>query len=826
MNFREQNKTLTSSELLGQNPPATTYYSSRKYEPDLKQIAWFDSLDQQFSFTEDEKALLKSNYFMVSERLSHLSWLEAFIQVYNNDLPLFISTDFILYTLHYSYDEILKRLEYEILEPDLIELMVSMYDQFSVIYNQYKDIPELALPLEDVDLYLAVANSLLRDKEVLPQKTGSGGYYATMDAVNAQQLAFMPLFTREDLLRKLDFSQFKPRGHYTDEIYTSDGTKTLENYFRAMMWLGRIDFMLTRPPDYNSEIMWNDQDLLRMNLAALILNEVLYSCGKMELLDKHEEIISFMVGESDNLTPVELNDLSTTGLAGITDLLDQNRFEEFSDLLNSSDDYGQKIMSNFFIVDPDTTDPKKLPVSFRLLGQKFLIDSYIFSEVVYDRIIFNGEKQLRMMPDPLDIFSVLGNEDAMALTKNEMEKYNYAYKVSELKYLVDSYEDDFWTGSLYNTWLSSLISLNPSDSVPGFPYFMLTSAWHHEKLNTQLTSWALLRHDNILYAKQSYTGGTSCSFPYAYVEPYPDFFEQIGIFARNASSFFSNLLEGSKPALSDEISGYYDRYGEILFELKDISLKELKKEALSEDQMVFLKTMINDFMASGPSVSGWINELMFPSMDPWGLDFNVADVHTQPTDEAGNMVGNVLHVGNGLVNLGVFIAPCSAAPAEEMCYVGPVGSFHIQVKDNFYRLDDDEWESMFLEGKNPPRPDWAYAYLADINGDTIFPKNVLKGVEYMNQVSISSSNQAMDYLLLYPNPVQGELHLRFILKERSDIGIDLYDIRGRKVKSIFEGSLPAAEHDLSASLKENIPGVYIVQMKVDGISCVRRCILE
>lgn len=36
-----------------------------------------------------------------------------------------------------------------------------------------------------------------------------------------------------------DFSQFKPRGHYTE-------TPELEQYFRAMIWLGRTDIMLTR----------------------------------------------------------------------------------------------------------------------------------------------------------------------------------------------------------------------------------------------------------------------------------------------------------------------------------------------------------------------------------------------------------------------------------------------------------------------------------------------------------------------------------------------------------------------------------------------------
>ena len=40
----------------------------------------------------------------------------------------------------------------------------------------------------------------------------------------------------------------------------------------------------------------------------------------------------------------------------------------------------------------------------------------------------------------------------------------------------------------------------------GLPAVMQTEAWARRVLNTQLASWAELRHDTLLYAKQSYTG--------------------------------------------------------------------------------------------------------------------------------------------------------------------------------------------------------------------------------------------------------------------------------------------------------------------------------
>ncbi|MDF1571512.1 MAG: DUF3160 domain-containing protein [Bacteroidales bacterium] len=827
MQFRQENRGLTTAELLQQHPPQTTYYSSRKYPVDLSQVAWFDTIDQAYAFTKDERALLETNKFMVTERISSDSWLDAYVGVYNQDLPLFLGTDFILFTLHQSYDEILKTLEYKMLEPNLLELLQAMYATFPDTYTQYKDIPELALSLGDVDLYISVALSLLTGEKYAPRYNATSDYTSVMEAIASEQMVVMPLFTREDLDRKLDFSQFKPRGHYTDELYYSpEGSRTLENYFRAMMWLGRIDFLVTPPPENPWEPPWKRDDILRMNLSALLLNEVLFNCGKTELLEKHEEVISFLVGEDDNLTPAELHALSDTHLSGVSDLLDAQHFDMFLELLNSSDDYGQKIMSNFFLADPDSSDPGHLPVSFRLLGQKFLVDSYIFSEVVFDRITHNGVKQFRMIPDPLDILSVFGNENAMMLMEEEMVKYKYAYKVNELKYLVDAYDEEYWTRSLYNTWLSAIMKLNPPASGNGLPYFMQTTAWHHAKLNTQLTSWAQLRHDNILYAKQSYTGGTGCSYPFTYVEPYPEFYAYISTFAANAAAFFEDLLATSDPELAQKISGYYDRYGEIMDKLEGIAGKELAGESLSEDELVFLKTMINDYMASGPSVSGWITHLLFPAMDALEPDFTVADVHTQPTEPGGAPVGKVLHVGNGRLNIAVVIAPCNTGSGGQMAFVGPVGSFHTAITRDFYRLNDDEWEQLFMEGNPPERPGWAYAYLANARGDTIVPDQVLKGVQYTGIDHVPSFDREMEYMLLYPNPATDRLHARFILNNTARVSAGMYDMSGRLVKSFFRGWLPADEHDLEVPLEGTTPGVYFIRLEVNGQGFVKKGIIN
>ncbi|MGW8314902.1 MAG: DUF3160 domain-containing protein [Bacteroidales bacterium] len=809
-------------------PALTTYYTGRQEPTDLFGVAWFDSIDQRFQLTLDEKRVLEQHHFMVSERLMYFDWASAFISVYSSDLPLFISTDFVLSTLHQSYDEILLTVEWQFLEPNLQALLQSMYSGFPGLVSKYGSDSRFTEILSDVDLYVTVALSLAEGRERLPQYDTPDRYHEVMEAIDAEQMTSLPLFT-ESRQRKLDFSQFTPRGHYNKEIYTGDGIITLENYFRAMMWLGRIDFLMTAPPENPWEPDWTPDELRRMQQGALLLNELLFTSGKLKNLQKHEEIISFLVGPDDNLSPEELKQLSEGLLTGPEELFEGDACQQFTEALNASDDYGQKIMSNFFYVDPLSSDPGKLPVSYRLLGQKFLLDSYIFSQVVYDRIIFEGKKIHRPLPDPLDAMAALGNEDALALLEGVMEQYHYAPNMAGLISLIDAYDESFWEQSFYNRWLGAIRSLHPPAEVSGRPFFMQTTAWHQEKLNTQLTSWAQLRHDNILYGKQSYTGGTGCSYPYAYIEPYPEFYQILQEYASEASAFYEQMFSGEDLKARERIIEYYERYGAIMENFSHIVQKELDGITLSEQEVTFLKTMINEYMASGPSITGWYTDLYFNVQKGLTWDFTVADVHTQPTDEFGNVVGRVLHVGNGIINLGVFLAENPCDPGHLMAFTGPVSSFHQQVTEQFKRLTDQEWEASFLGGEEPypQRPDWVFPYLLNSAGQMQSGGRELKGTLY-EDTGLESAGEAKpyDYMLLFPNPVTLEANIRFVLKEGNACRLSVYDASGRQVLAVDYGWLPAAEHNLTFQTTDWPPGLYLIRTGIGSTTETKQMVVR
>jgi hypothetical protein len=60
--------------------------------------------------------------------------------------------------------------------------------------------------------------------------------------------------------------------------------------------------------------------------------------------------------------------------------------------LNSNTEFGQKILSDFFLMDPGADEPGVLPVSYRVAGQRFIIDSYIWEMLCSTGFCLTGKR--------------------------------------------------------------------------------------------------------------------------------------------------------------------------------------------------------------------------------------------------------------------------------------------------------------------------------------------------------------------------------------------------------------------------------------------------
>ncbi len=785
--------------------------------------AYLDSIDEHYALTAYEKELLGQHGFVVSSRLSKRSTFEALCEIYERDLPVFVSTDAILHAIHFSYDRILQDLERVRLATELSTLLKSLKNQLPSLEQRYGSAAGMRASLHDVDVYLTVPLALLGEQ--------AQPYYSENATVIADLLAKiaalapvqMPFFASTP--RDVDFSQFTPRGHYTHDTY-------LRSYFQAMIWLGRTQLYLIQPAGVIPRC--TEADVQRQSIDAVLVAEAVRLAGAASSLGMIDSTLKFLVGESDNVTFWNLETLSAAaGVDSASALLDTAKFHEFQNLLAVQPFAFERINSQILMSDPFDTTQVSFPSSFLLLGQRFVIDSYVTGSVVYDRIVYNGQKVRRMLPSTLDVLFALGNNAALQLLSSELDQYHYATNLAALRYLIDSYGEEFWTGSLFNSWLSMIRSLNPPGDRSSLPPFMQTAAWWQEKMNTQLASWAQLRHDNLLYAKQSYSGGMICSYPESYVEPVPEFFARVKLFAETAIPRFSS--SGSDVV----ILSYFQKLAATADTLHSIAEKELLGTPLHQAEKQFLKSMLVRQMAGqGCSLTqdtayfGWYPDLFYgvPAgrEELFDTDFIVADVHTAPTDDVGNPVGWVLHVGAGPVDMAILNA--TTADGRPCSFIGPVLNYYERVTEDFKRLTDEEWKTLSALAPTV-RPDFVNLYLADAVGQSRGEgRMLLTGVRDDLQKPLPN---AFVLYQNYPNPFNPSTFITIGVPAGAGgrrVKLEVFNLQGQSIATLLDAQLPVGNYVVkwdgrTRTGKPVASGVFFSRLTAGGTVQTRKMVL-
>ncbi len=768
--FLVDHKTMSATEVM-QNHPAGVF--AEKLASPQSSARFLDSISQKYDLTAYEQALLGKHGFMVTERLSAPTFVQAYADVYHKDLPVFISTDGILHALHMSYSNILSTTEREFLLGKLGDLLTGLHNQLPELKKKYNR-PELAPMLSDLDVYLTVPLHLLGSPTTPVFSESQKTVDELLELIKNEQPSQYPLFSSSS--RVYDFSQFTPRGHYAAD-------KELSKYFQAMMWLGRTELYLTSPKDeLSSQKM---EDLQRQTIVAAMMLEAAQNAGSFAIVDEMESILSFLVGEQDNVTINNLRTLfSSMGITRADDLLDMQQLTAFQESLVNQPYAFQRINSQILYSNPFDAETTKPASALMLLGQRFILDSYITSNVVYDRL-----PALRMLPSTLDVLFTLGNNAAAQLLQPEIDRYNYGGNLAALRYLVDGYDNEFWNGTYYNLWLNSIRSLNPPEQRDHLPKFMQTAAWWQEKMNTQLASWAQLRHDNLLYAKQSYSAGVTCSFPYSYVEPIPAFYSTVSTLAREATERFSKINLG----WADEIvPAYFKRVGDIADMLEQIASKELSGTALSKEEEDFLSTML--FINPGcgdPEYNGWYSNLYFEGLKK--EDRVIADIHTAPTDAEGNPVGWVMHVGTGPINMGVWTV--NMPDGQTTAFVGPTMSYYEHVSVGFKRLTDEEWQESY-QASAGTRPDYVNLYLADKNGESRGSGSSLR-TGLTTGIGTSAPVVSALSVTSFPNPFDAFTTVRFSVPSEAayqPVSLIIYTAQGQEVRQLFHTPVPTGTY--------------------------------
>jgi hypothetical protein len=220
-------------------------------------------------------------------------------------------------------------------------------------------------------------------------------------------------------------------------------------------------------------------------------------------------------------------------------------------------------------------------------------------------------------------------------------------------------------------------------------------------MNTQLTSWAQLRHNNVLYVKQSYTSSAACEYPDAYVDPYPEFFQAIVRHAELGQTLATKLeLEGQ---LGQRVEDYFESVAQSAAILAQMAEHQLTGTPHSEEHLAFInQTVTVDVNCDGTILghSGWYADMHFEPLAAVEQDPIITDVHT---DIGGDLPvlrpPSVLHVGNHLPRpIIVTVDTCSGPKA----YVGVASVFQQKLVEGTNRMTDQEWSNDLNDADETP----------------------------------------------------------------------------------------------------------------------------
>ena len=347
-----------------------------------------------------------------------------------------------------------------------------------------------------------------------------------------------------------------------------------------------------------------------------------------------------------------------------------------------------------------------------LMPQRYQPDG----EVLQEMVDYDSEPTLRAVPKGLDVLAALGVPAANRVLIDELkEDMNWAGYLPNLNRMKSRMSEIDWSSSVANQWLQTLVAVNEKQFP--MPYFMKNHQWDKKNLNSALASWAELKHDAILYAKQpmgAECGGGGLPEPYVvgYVEPNVAYWTKAIELLDATSKVLTN-----NDAMTPEMEMLTQQMREEAEFLLNVSNKELAGEELSAEEYQKIKKIGSEFEYL---------TLQIVDAEPgsrWDLSANgadrsiavVADVYTANADN--NPAKSVLYEAVG--------------PAHSIYVVVEIGGYLYLTRGAVFsyrefqedvaapRLTDEEWQQQLKQQPDKGIPNWMKEVIVPIGNKSL-----------------------------------------------------------------------------------------------------------
>ena len=607
----------------------------------------------------------------------HNQLFEVYEENDYREFPNFVTTDLYLQLYHLYIDCMLRELE----ENHLMELMTDFsYDMFYAMDRMlnWSGGDELVrqTALKNAAYYV-IAYQLFTGKTLGTEEEIAIAKPEIELCLNAKDSYSTFMKDYKDF--QFGYSLFRPRGHYTR-------SEKLQRYFRGMMWLQTANFGLKNKDEVLAAVMQtyalkNDEKLIK----------------KYETLNN---LITFLMGKPDNLTIMQVKKEVEKLNMQMEDLLHNDQaIAQLTAKLEEIGNRQTRIRPKF-----EKTSHNKI----NIMPQRYQPDA----EVLQEMVDYDNKPTLRATPKGLDFFAAMQVSAAEKILIEEGQKWQgFAPALEKMKMRMQQIN---WNETIATQWMSTLRALCDRDPQLNLPYFMVTPEWNLKDLNAMLASWAELKHDAILYAKQpagAECGGGGPPEPVVkgYVEPNISFWKKAISLLDNTA----HLLK-EENMLTEKISHATERIREEAQFLLNVSEKELAGKELTEEEYDQLQYIGATFENISLDLVREKDQYLMGWSDVQGADKKVAlvaDVYTANADNNPEKAILFEAVGDAdeiyvVVEIGGYLYLTRGAVLSYREFIQPIDE---------PRLTDEEWQQQLEKNPRKGVPDWMKRIIVPLN---------------------------------------------------------------------------------------------------------------
>ncbi|AYV84030.1 MAG: hypothetical protein Hyperionvirus16_5 [Hyperionvirus sp.] len=308
-----------------------------------------------------------------------------------------------------------------------------------------------------------------------------------------------------------------------------------------------------------------------------------------------------------------------------------------------------------------------------IVSKSASIDYEILGEMVDDKFVNDrGSKTLRKYPTVLDIVATLFKNKSVEEHMFAESKESYRKHLERVSRMCDGYE---FSASIYDHELKMLRALTADQSkmkaLGHWPFSENT--WGKKLAITQIGHYAELRHDNMLYVKEYCGACCSCEYADLMVEPVPSFWNEFLALVVKMKALTGNWQLDVFEAQTINIIKYLEC--------------QLSGKPISRDLENSVRNIIKRAGGSGPGFDGWYYSLT--ATHAFIPKPEVASIFTGVPDERDP--GGIIHIGTGNVRLMYVLS--RTPDSQTKVFLGPVYSSY-EVKTPYgTRYNDSEWNT-------------------------------------------------------------------------------------------------------------------------------------